>query len=94
MLEKRLAWDEEWEEELKLVRDRSKSLTEIHVFVLAHVVRRPIIVYRCLPSRHIPSTKHHGHVIVMPIVICCEMSLFFSCNLLHIYMFFFLFLKS
>jgi len=38
-------WDEEWEEELKLVRDRSKSLTEIHVFVLAHVVRRPIIVY-------------------------------------------------
>eukprot|EP00668_Euglena_longa_P044173 GGOE01058777.1.p1 GENE.GGOE01058777.1~~GGOE01058777.1.p1 ORF type:complete len:1040 (-),score=169.46 GGOE01058777.1:992-4111(-) len=38
-------WDEEWLEELKLVQDHSKSLTEIHVLVLAHVVRRPIVVY-------------------------------------------------
>ena len=40
-------WEEEWANELRLVRDREKSLTEIHVFVLAHVVRRPITVYRC-----------------------------------------------
>eukprot|EP00667_Euglena_gracilis_P006770 EG_transcript_6828 len=38
-------WAREWQEELNVVKDTSRSLTEIHVFVLAHVIRRPIIVY-------------------------------------------------
>eukprot|EP00667_Euglena_gracilis_P003689 EG_transcript_3703 len=38
-------WAREWAQELLLVKDSNHSLTEIHVFVLAHVVRRPIIVY-------------------------------------------------
>jgi len=36
---------QEWEEQLTLARDASKSVCEIHVFTLAHVLRRPIIVY-------------------------------------------------
>jgi len=38
-------WVREWREELQLVKEGARSLTEIHVFVLAHVIRRPIIVY-------------------------------------------------
>jgi len=38
-------WEREWEQELELVKDTNCSLTEIHVYVLANVIRRPIIVY-------------------------------------------------
>eukprot|EP00668_Euglena_longa_P004804 GGOE01005627.1.p1 GENE.GGOE01005627.1~~GGOE01005627.1.p1 ORF type:complete len:586 (-),score=79.74 GGOE01005627.1:637-2148(-) len=38
-------WDREWQQELDCARDLSHSVTEIHVFILAHVIRRPIIVY-------------------------------------------------
>eukprot|EP00667_Euglena_gracilis_P009906 EG_transcript_10066 len=38
-------WVREWQEELVLAKDLNCSLTEIHVLVLAHIVRRPVIIY-------------------------------------------------
>lgn len=37
-----------------LLQEGARSLTEIHVFVLAHVIRRPIIVYCARVSRFPP----------------------------------------
>jgi hypothetical protein len=37
-------WDREWARELALARDTNQSLTEIHVFVVAHLLRRVILV--------------------------------------------------
>jgi len=36
---------DEWADVLRLARDSNQSLEAIHVFVLAHVLRRPILVY-------------------------------------------------
>eukprot|EP00667_Euglena_gracilis_P006392 EG_transcript_6448 len=38
-------WEKEWQMELALAADPGSSLTEIHVYVLANVIRRPIVVY-------------------------------------------------
>lgn len=38
-------WEEEWATLLSLARQPGSSLEQLHVFALAHILRRPIIVY-------------------------------------------------
>ena len=38
-------WSEEWAGLLSLASQPGESLEQLHVFCLAHVLRRPIIVY-------------------------------------------------
>ncbi|KAI3385342.1 hypothetical protein SNEBB_009597 [Seison nebaliae] len=38
-------WDKEWKAMLRMGRENGSALDQVHVFVLAHVLRRPIIIY-------------------------------------------------
>lgn len=38
-------WEEDWTSLLSLASQPGTSLEQLHVFALAHILRRPIIVY-------------------------------------------------
>ena len=52
--------------EMELVQDRRKSLTEIHVLVLCHIIRRPIIVYRYRVREPSAEYPHSGPYTAVP----------------------------
>lgn len=38
-------WEEDWSKLLSLASQQGSSLEALHIFALAHILRRPIIVY-------------------------------------------------
>ena len=38
-------WEEDWQQLLSIASQPGSSLEQLHIFVLAHIFRRPIIVY-------------------------------------------------
>lgn len=38
-------WDQDWASVLSLASQSGASLEQMHVFALAHIIRRPIIIY-------------------------------------------------
>lgn len=38
-------WEEDWSSLLQLARQPGSSLEQLHIFALAHILRRPIVVY-------------------------------------------------
>lgn len=38
-------WDEDWSTLLSLASQPGSSLEQLHIFALAHILRRPIVVY-------------------------------------------------
>lgn len=38
-------WEEDWSSLLSLASQPGSSLEQLHIFALAHILRRPIIVY-------------------------------------------------
>ena len=38
-------WEDDWASLLALARQPGSSLEQLHIFALAHILRRPIIVY-------------------------------------------------
>ena len=38
-------WEDDWQQLLSIASQPGASLEQLHIFVLAHIFRRPIIVY-------------------------------------------------
>lgn len=38
-------WEEDWSQLLSLASQPGSSLEQLHIFALAHILRRPIVVY-------------------------------------------------
>lgn len=82
-------WVEDWSTLLSLASQPGASLEQLHIFVLAHIFRRPIIVYgvkyvKSFRGEDIGYARFEGELLIFIEIICSRLILS-SINLLQVF---------